>query len=71
MVALAMLLSVAFFAPFMAASGNILKRCACDISQAALPNLPASLVAPNTTLSYVAVAVGTQNYTCGSTGTYT
>ncbi|KXN81690.1 hypothetical protein AN958_03937 [Leucoagaricus sp. SymC.cos] len=33
--------------------------------------LPSGFPAPNETLSYVAVAIGTQNYTCSSTGTYT
>ncbi|KAF5379016.1 hypothetical protein D9615_006059 [Tricholomella constricta] len=45
----------------------------CDISKAkiAYPKGQAPLPAPTAKPSYVAVAIGTQNYTCSSAGTYT
>jgi len=45
----------------------------CDISNAKI-SLPANqtlLVAPSEGPSYIGLAIGTQNYTCASTGTYT
>jgi len=45
----------------------------CDISRAAI-NFPAgqtAIAAPAEKPSYIGVAIGTQNYTCGSAGTYT
>ncbi|KAG6902197.1 hypothetical protein C0995_003029, partial [Termitomyces sp. Mi166 len=50
-----------------------LELTGCDISHAtiAFPTGQATLAIPTTTPSYVAVALGTQNYTCSSTGTYT
>ena len=46
----------------------------CNVQHVDIP-LPANqsqLVNPNTTtLSFIGVGVGVQNYTCGSTGTYT
>ncbi|KAJ7250605.1 hypothetical protein C8J57DRAFT_677209 [Mycena rebaudengoi] len=45
----------------------------CDISTAK-PTLPlnqTALVAPSTAPSFIGLAIGNQNYTCGSTGTYT
>jgi hypothetical protein len=46
---------------------------ACDLSGAtiSLPSNQTLLVTPSHDPSYIAVAIGTQNYTCGSTGTYT
>ncbi|KAK7044392.1 malate dehydrogenase [Favolaschia claudopus] len=46
----------------------------CDISGAKLTGLPNNqtlLVSPSHAPSYIAVAIGTQNYTCAGTGTYT
>ncbi|KAJ7796932.1 hypothetical protein B0H14DRAFT_2913020 [Mycena olivaceomarginata] len=45
----------------------------CDLSGAtiSLPSNQTLLVTPSHDPSYIAVAIGTQNYTCGSTGTYT
>ncbi|KAF9010093.1 hypothetical protein BDQ17DRAFT_1347534 [Cyathus striatus] len=59
------------FLPFVLVSGSIIPRSGCDISRARILDLPSTLPTPDTTLSFVAVAFGTQNYTCGSTGTYT
>jgi len=36
-----------------------------------LPPGQTALAPPTTKLSYIALAIGTQNYTCGTTGTYT
>lgn len=49
------------------------EKRSCDISKAkiSLPPTQSTLVAPTATPSFIAVAIGTQNYTCGSTGTYT
>ncbi|KAJ7458076.1 putative malate dehydrogenase, partial [Mycena latifolia] len=51
------------------------ERCAsrCDISAAKidLPLNQTALVAPAGGPSYIGLAIGTQNYTCASTGTYT
>ncbi|KAF8069078.1 putative malate dehydrogenase [Lyophyllum atratum] len=49
------------------------KRASCDISKAtiAFPAGQTALAAPTSKPSYVGVAIGTQNYTCSSAGTYT
>ncbi|KAJ3509704.1 hypothetical protein NLJ89_g5071 [Agrocybe chaxingu] len=36
-----------------------------------MSTLPSALAQPTTSLSFVAIAIGTQNYTCSSAGTYT
>jgi hypothetical protein len=71
-----MISSIALFAigvtvPFMSVSGSIIPHSGCDIGRAKISDLPTTLPVPDTTPSCVAVAFGTQNYTCGSTGTYT
>ncbi|KAJ6595520.1 hypothetical protein DFH09DRAFT_1134863 [Mycena vulgaris] len=45
----------------------------CDLSAAKmrLPSNQTLLVAPSQGPSYIGLAIGTQNYTCASTGTYT
>jgi len=49
------------------------EKRACDISKAtiAFPPGQTALAAPTSKPSYVSIGLGTQNYTCGSTGTYT
>ncbi|GLB42193.1 putative protein of unknown function (DUF3455) [Lyophyllum shimeji] len=48
------------------------KRASCDISKATIAYPQGqSLPAPTHTPSYIAIALGTQNYTCSSAGTYT
>jgi len=43
----------------------------CDISAAqTIPNLPAPLTQPTTRPSFIALGVGTQNYTCSDAGAY-
>ncbi|KAF8893179.1 hypothetical protein CPB84DRAFT_1783384 [Gymnopilus junonius] len=75
MFAFTTLLSLAVTAPLLSVSGIAVKRTPdlCSLSKAAssLPNLPSPLVAPSSPLSWVGVAIGTQNYTCASTGTWT
>lgn len=67
----ATILSVVFSTAALAAP-SIEKR-ACDISNAAITFPPGqtALAVPTIKPSYIAVALGTQNYTCSSTGTYT
>lgn len=58
---------------FAAPGAFIAKRTGCDISTAVM-DLPAgqtALVEPTIPPSFIALAIGTQNYTCGATGTYT
>ncbi|KAF9010092.1 hypothetical protein BDQ17DRAFT_1322785 [Cyathus striatus] len=55
---------------FLPVLGTSIPRAGCDISKAKIPGLPSTLPTPNATATFVAVAFGTQNYTCGSTGTY-
>ncbi|KAH8826418.1 hypothetical protein DL96DRAFT_1465549 [Flagelloscypha sp. PMI_526] len=43
---------------------------ACDISAVTIPDL-AGLPAPTGSPSFIGIGIGTQNYTCGSAGTYT
>ncbi|KAG6908054.1 hypothetical protein DXG01_006360 [Tephrocybe rancida] len=49
------------------------KRASCDISHATIkyPAAQTTLATPAAPLSYVAVAIGVQNYTCSAAGTYT
>ncbi|TFK32009.1 putative malate dehydrogenase, partial [Crucibulum laeve] len=49
----------------------MVKRSGCDISNAKITGFPTSFAAPSLKPSFAAVAIGVQNYTCGSTGTYT
>jgi len=66
-----LLLVLTFFA--LASASPTTKRGACDISKAKI-NLPANQTAlpqPGETPSFIALAFGTQNYTCSSSGTYT
>ncbi|KAJ7669539.1 hypothetical protein DFH06DRAFT_1181434 [Mycena polygramma] len=62
---------------FSAVSASAVQRRApgrhCDISGAkmTLPSNQTLLAAPTQSPSYIGLAIGTQNYTCGSTGTYT
>lgn len=71
MVAYTTLLSLAVSAPLLAVSGLALKREGCSLSNVKLTNLPSPLVAPTAPASFVGIAIGTQNYTCNSAGTYT
>ncbi|KAF8962604.1 putative malate dehydrogenase [Flammula alnicola] len=70
MVAFTTFFSLALLAPLLA-SGLVLKRSGCNISNMQIPNLPQALTAPTAKGSFVGIAIGTQNYTCTSTGTYT
>ncbi|KDR66479.1 hypothetical protein GALMADRAFT_106427 [Galerina marginata CBS 339.88] len=70
MFAFSTLLSFAFSAPVIV-SGLVLKRSGCSVQGLKVPTLPTPLVAPSTAPSWVALAVGVQNYTCSSAGTYT
>ncbi|KAG6812886.1 hypothetical protein H0H92_015621 [Tricholoma furcatifolium] len=56
-----------------APSNEVLKRASCDLSHATvdIPSNQTVLNAATAPLSYVAVAIGVQNYTCSSSGTYT
>ncbi|KAJ7064669.1 hypothetical protein C8F01DRAFT_1249710 [Mycena amicta] len=53
--------------------GVVAKVPRCDISNAAIPLPPNQnmLLAPTSSPSFIGLAIGIQNYTCGSTGTYT
>ncbi|KAF9459663.1 hypothetical protein BDZ94DRAFT_1239043 [Collybia nuda] len=46
------------------------EKRSCDVSKAKM-SLPSTLISPTATPSFIAVAIGTQNYTCGASGTYT
>ncbi|CAE6401873.1 hypothetical protein ACGC1H_000220 [Rhizoctonia solani] len=50
-----------------------LKTTGCSLSNAklSLPSNQTALTVPTGTLVYIALGVGVQNYTCGSTGTFT
>ncbi|PPQ92265.1 hypothetical protein CVT25_008573 [Psilocybe cyanescens] len=71
MLAFTTFLSLAALAPLLNVSGLVLKRSGCSLSGVKLSNLPSPLVAPSSPASFVGIAIGTQNYTCSSTGTYT
>jgi len=71
MFAFTALASLAVSAPILTASGRVVKRFGCDISNVKMANMPIALSQPDATPAFVAVAVGTQNYTCSSVGTYT
>jgi hypothetical protein len=72
MVAFTTLFSLASLLPILLASGSPVKRSSsCSLNGVTIPNLPPPLVEPTLPISWVGVAIGTQNYTCGSTGTYT
>ncbi|KII95430.1 hypothetical protein PLICRDRAFT_34283 [Plicaturopsis crispa FD-325 SS-3] len=58
---------------FVAAAPPVRATSGCDITQAK-PDLPAgqtALVAPSGGPSFIALAIGVQNYTCSNTSTYT
>ncbi|KAF5310539.1 hypothetical protein D9619_007846 [Psilocybe cf. subviscida] len=63
-------LSLALTAPF-AASARVIKRSGCDVSSMAIPHLPATMSQSTLKGAWVGIAIGTQNYTCSSAGTYT
>ncbi|KAH9478605.1 hypothetical protein JR316_0009062 [Psilocybe cubensis] len=65
------LLSLSALAPLLSVSGLAVKRSGCSLSNLKLSNLPPPLVAPSFPPSFVGIAIGTQNYTCSSAGTYT
>ncbi|KAJ4481993.1 hypothetical protein J3R30DRAFT_2110765 [Lentinula aciculospora] len=44
---------------------------ACDVSTASIDTSGTTLPAPSFSPSFIGLGVGTQNYTCGSAGTYT
>jgi len=71
MIAFTTFVSLAVSAPLLTVSGYALKRSGCSLNGLTIPNLPAPLVAPTDAPSWVGVAIGTQNYTCSSAGTYT
>lgn len=67
-ITLALHFSYVFSAP------NERRSYSCSLTgedTSSLMKLPATFPKPVADLSYVAVALGTQNYTCSSTGTYT
>ncbi|KAH6917750.1 hypothetical protein BKA70DRAFT_1455536 [Coprinopsis sp. MPI-PUGE-AT-0042] len=43
----------------------------CDLTGVTIDDLPPSLPPPTSPLSFVTIALGTQNYTCTDAGTYT
>ncbi|KAF8156007.1 hypothetical protein B0H34DRAFT_715793 [Crassisporium funariophilum] len=65
------LISLVLSAPILSASCHVVRRSGCAIPNNKIANLPPALSQPDAKLAFVAVAIGTQNYTCGSTGTYT
>ncbi|KAF8888601.1 hypothetical protein BD779DRAFT_1470221 [Infundibulicybe gibba] len=69
----AILLSLTLASPIFAAPELVSRSTGCDISAARMdfPSEQTALAPPTTKPSFVAVAIGTQNYTCGTTGTYT
>ncbi|KAH6917751.1 hypothetical protein BKA70DRAFT_103 [Coprinopsis sp. MPI-PUGE-AT-0042] len=54
-----------------AASATAIPLTGCDLSGVKIENFPSALPAPTSPLSFVAIALGTQNYTCTDAGTYT
>jgi len=68
MISFTTVFSIGLVAPLLA-FGLVLPRSVCDVSSLSIPNL-SGLPAPTGKGSFVGVAIGTQNYTCGSTGTY-
>lgn len=69
---LSILTFATFALQFFLVSSSPAKRSGCTVQDpASLMKLPAGFPAPSSSLSYVAVAIGTQNYTCSSAGTYT
>ncbi|KDR80228.1 hypothetical protein GALMADRAFT_153889 [Galerina marginata CBS 339.88] len=71
MIAFTTFISLAVSVPLLTVSGSALKRSGCSLKGHTTPSLPAPLVAPTDALSWVGLAIGTQNYTCSSAGTYT
>ncbi|KAJ7255809.1 putative malate dehydrogenase [Mycena haematopus] len=68
------MLSLALIPLLLSTVSAVEKRASrCDISGATLtlPSNQTLLKAPSGGPSFIGVAIGTQNYTCGSTGTYT
>ncbi|KAE9404664.1 hypothetical protein BT96DRAFT_412731 [Gymnopus androsaceus JB14] len=47
------------------------KTCHCDVSSAKMVLTGSALPTPSFAPTFIGLGVGTQNYTCGSTGTYT
>ncbi|KAF9528424.1 hypothetical protein CPB83DRAFT_766860 [Crepidotus variabilis] len=60
-------LSFAFIFSVLVAGTPTYTLPRCQLDQNIIPGLPSTLVNPSTKLGYVAVAIGTQNYTCNST----
>lgn len=56
--------------PLLAFGAN-LKLSGCDISNVEIPGFPAAFAPPPAKPAFVAVAIGVQNYTCNTSGTYT
>ena len=65
----ALLASVATYAATVSATA--LPVAGCDLSGLEIKGFPAALPPPTSPLSFVAIALGTQNYTCTDAGTYT
>jgi hypothetical protein len=58
--------------PFFLVSSSPTKFSGCPVPDpTSLMNLPSGFPTPTGPLSYVSVAIGTQNYTCSSAGNYT
>ncbi|KAH6906835.1 hypothetical protein BKA70DRAFT_1287107 [Coprinopsis sp. MPI-PUGE-AT-0042] len=62
---------IASLAGIAAASATAIPLTGCDLSGVKIENFPSALPAPTSPLSFVAIALGTQNYTCTDAGTYT
>jgi len=67
------LASIALWAPLLLISAHVIKRSsACNISKAKIPVLPSALPVPTASpTTFIGLAIGTQNYTCNSSGKYT
>ncbi|KAK7462845.1 hypothetical protein VKT23_007421 [Stygiomarasmius scandens] len=58
--------------PLFFAAASFAAPTSCDVSYAVVDAPPGSSLAPPThPVSFIALGVGTQNYTCSDTGTYT
>lgn len=69
----AVLLSLVLSFSALAAPSSKVQVAGCDISEAklCLPANQTALAPPKEKASFIAVAIGTQNYTCGANGKYT
>ncbi|KAJ7701163.1 hypothetical protein B0H17DRAFT_924844 [Mycena rosella] len=68
---LPLLLASASAIPGAERSAGLQKRCDISAAKISLPSNQRQLVAPAQGPSYIGLAIGTQNYTCESTGTST